>query len=111
VVFAGAGLTPAGTVNYEEYLTKAQAAPDAERGGDQVAGIFYTGGTTGLAKGVMLTHDNIVSNALNVLASLDTTGERWRYLRAAPMFHIAGCSTNGNSPHAGTHVFIPKFDV
>lgn len=69
VVVAGAGLTPAGTVNYEESLAKAPAVPDAERGGDHVAGIFYTGGTTGLAKGVMLTHDNIVSNTLNALAT------------------------------------------
>lgn len=112
VVFAGAGLTPAGTVNYEESLAKAPAVPDAERGGDHVAGIFYTGGTTGLAKGVMLTHDNIVSNTLNALASLDTTREPWVYLHAAPMFHIADCSTNCNlTLMARTHVFIPKFDV
>jgi acyl-CoA synthetase (AMP-forming)/AMP-acid ligase II len=112
VVFAGAGCTPEGTVNYEESLAKAQAVPDAERGGNDVAGIFYTGGTTGLAKGVMLTHDNILSNALNVLASLDTTGRPWVYLHAAPMFHIADCSTSCNlTLMAGTHVFIPKFDV
>jgi long-chain acyl-CoA synthetase len=112
VVFAGAGRTPEGTVNYEESLARAHAVPDVERGGDHIAGIFYTGGTTGLAKGVMLTHNNIVSNALNVLASLATTGERWRYLHAAPMFHIADCSTSCNlTLMASTHVFIPKFDV
>jgi acyl-CoA synthetase (AMP-forming)/AMP-acid ligase II len=112
VVFAGTGLTPKGTVNYEASLATAHAVPDVERGGDHVAGIFYTGGTTGLAKGVMLTHDNIVSNTLNALASMDTTCEPLVYLHAAPMFHIADCSTNCNiTLRAGTHVFIPKFDV
>jgi long-chain acyl-CoA synthetase len=112
IVFAGEGLTPEGTVNYEEHLAKAHAAPDVERGGDQVAGIFYTGGTTGLAKGGMLTHDNIFSNALNALASVDTTGQRWVYLHAAPMFHIGDCSTNCTlTLMASTHVFLPKFDV
>lgn len=51
VVFAGAGPAPEGTVKYEESLAKAPAVRDVERGGDHVAGIFYTGGTTGLAKG------------------------------------------------------------
>lgn len=112
VVFAGAGPAPEGTVNYEESLAKAPAVRDVERGGDHVAGIFYTGGTTGLAKGVMLTHDNIVSNALSLLASLATTGRRWIYLHAAPMFHIADCSTSCSlTLMASTHVFIPKFEV
>ncbi|MGH8659587.1 MAG: acyl-CoA synthetase [Gammaproteobacteria bacterium] len=112
VVFAGAGPVPQGSVDYEESLAKTQALRDVERGGDHVAGIFYTGGTTGLAKGVMLTHDNIVSNALSLLASLATAGKGWIYLHAAPMFHIAGCSTSCSlTLLACTHVFIPKFEV
>jgi acyl-CoA synthetase (AMP-forming)/AMP-acid ligase II len=112
IVFAGEGRTPEGAVNYEEHLARAQAAPDAERGGDQVAGIFYTGGTTGLAKGVMLTHDNVFSSSLNALASWDNTRDRPVYLHAAPMFHLADCSANCNiTLMAGTHVFLPKFDV
>lgn len=60
----------------------------------------------------MLTHDNLVSNALSLLASLATMGRRWIYLHAAPMFHIADCSTSCSlTLMASTHVFIPKFEV
>jgi len=100
----------ADTIGQEEIITAAPIA-DAGRGGDDLAGIFYTGGTTGIPKGVMLTHDNIVSNAMCILAEL-YAGENWVYLHAAPMFHIADCQWNsGVTMLAGTHVFIPKFDA
>jgi long-chain acyl-CoA synthetase len=75
-----------------------------------VAAIFYTGGTTGLSKGVMLTHTNVVSNAICLMA-LTYRGEPWVYLHSAPMFHIADSQFNSAvTLQAGTHVFIPKFD-
>ena len=112
IIFAGEDLASEGMVNYEAALVKASAVPDVERGGDQVAGIFYTSGTTGLAKGVMLTHHNFFNTALNILASLDTTGEPWVYLHAVPMFHIGDGWTNCTlTLRASTHVFMPKFDA
>jgi long-chain acyl-CoA synthetase len=48
--------------------------------------LFYTGGTTGRAKGVMLSHKNIVSNAMHFIMATGV-GERDVYLHAAPMFH------------------------
>ena len=41
--------------------------PDAMRESGDLAGIFYTGGTTGRSKGVMLSHGNLMVNALNAL--------------------------------------------
>ncbi|HEU5103601.1 MAG TPA: long-chain-fatty-acid--CoA ligase [Roseiflexaceae bacterium] len=110
VVFAGDGPTPAGARNYEELLTAAKPIPDAERRGDDVAGIFYTGGTTGQAKGVMLTHSNFLSQAINVLAALQCD-EDWVYLHAAPMFHLGDISGMlALTMCAGSHAFISKFD-
>ena len=92
-------------------LHGADPVPDRLRGGDDVAGIFYTGGTTGRSKGVMLTHDNILSNMMNGLAGV-YKGEHWVYLHVAPMFHIADCSINCIvTTIAGTHVFVPRFDI
>ncbi len=77
---------------------------------DDLAGIFYTGGTSGAAKGVMLSHRNLVTNALHmtVAAAYD---ERDTFLHAAPMFHLA----DGSSIHALTwrgarHVVLPSFE-
>jgi long-chain acyl-CoA synthetase len=62
--------------------------PDAEAGDGDLAGIFYTGGTTGRSKGVMLSHRNLMANSRNMLAER-LTHENAVYLHAAPMFHLA----------------------
>ena len=54
-----------------------------------LAGLFYTGGTTGASKGVMLTHRNLMANAQHWLASVPQN-EQDRSLVMAPMFHAAG---------------------
>ncbi len=112
IVFMGRGPTPEGTYDYEEILTDADAVPDAMRGGNDLAGTFYTGGTTGLPKGVMLSHDNIMFNTLNSLGQFYKEGKSWTYLHVAPMFHLADCSTNCSvATIASTNVFIPAFTV
>jgi acyl-CoA synthetase (AMP-forming)/AMP-acid ligase II len=108
-ILLGDGEPAENVLAYEEILAGAEPAVDAERGGDDIALISYTGGTTGLPKGVMLTHNNSVSNALSSLAIM-YDGEPWTYLHTAPMFHIADSQWNsGVTMQAGTHVFAQKF--
>ncbi|MGV0791850.1 acyl-CoA synthetase [Mycolicibacterium sp. XJ1819] len=100
---------PPGTRPYEE-LVAAPAVEDAGVGGDALAGLFYTGGTTGTSKGVMLSHHNLVWNMMNVIAGMNYHQDM-TYLHSAPMFHLAdGGATFGVSACGGRHVFVPRFD-
>lgn len=93
-----------------ESLLDAPPAEEFEAQDNDVAGIYYTGGTTGVSKGVMLTHRNLVTNAANIIAAVGYHSDS-SYLHAAPMFHLAdGASTFAVTMLGGVHVFIPRFD-
>ena len=74
-----------------EYEALLQAAPEATPAitPDSMAGLFYTGGTTGKSKGVILTHANLMANAVQTQMAQPLL-ESDRYLTMAPMFHAAG---------------------
>ena len=96
---------------YEALLGRSEPTPlTGPVNEDDVAGLFYTGGTTGKAKGVMLSHRNVVFNALSVALSQNYS-EHDAYLHAAPMFHLAdGGSTYAITWLGGKHVFVPAFE-
>jgi long-chain acyl-CoA synthetase len=75
---------------YEALLAAAAPAdfPD-DLTEDTLAGLFYTGGTTGASKGVMLTHRNLVANALHFQACSPFRPDTC-WLVVAPLFHLAG---------------------
>src|SRR3954466_3198620 len=96
--------------DYERLIAEAPEGPWADVGEHDLAGLFYTGGTTGAAKGVMLTHGNLIANALHFMACWPFTPET-RWLVVAPMFHAAGTSGALATVWAGgRHVMLPAFD-
>jgi long-chain acyl-CoA synthetase len=78
-----------------------------EREADDLAWLFYTSGTTGRPKGVMLSHGNLVAMSLCYLADVDQATPNDASLYAAPISHGAGLY---NFPHVrmgGRHV-VPE---
>ena len=96
---------------YEALLAKSREGSLGE-GIDEntLAGLFYTGGTTGASKGVMLTHRNLVANTYHWIATAHPEPED-RFLVIAPLFHAAG--SNGVLASvwtAGCQIILPSFD-
>lgn len=75
-----------------------------------LAGLFYTGGTTGASKGVMLSHRNLIANCHNWTAIAQPTSEDISTVMA-PLFHAAGTnSVIASIWSGGTQLVIPAFN-
>lgn len=81
--------------------------------GSDVVALPYSSGTTGLPKGVMLTHRNIVANTLQSCVALDVIGADDVLVGVLPFFHVYGLVVVMNMAlHQGaTVVTIPRFDL
>ncbi len=101
-----AGKTTYIDVDRREYRTLAHAAPQpvADVDADDVAWLFYTSGTTGQPKGVMLTHRNLLAMSLNYLADVDHAAVGDHLLHAAPMSHGSGIYIVPNVAAAATQL-------
>lgn len=79
---------------------------------DDVAVLPYSSGTTGLSKGVMLTHRNLVANILQVLGPADIS-EDDTIIAVLPFFHIYGMQVLLNTGLAAgaTIITMPRFDL
>jgi long-chain acyl-CoA synthetase len=98
--------------DYDDALRSAAPMPlGHDVGPSTLAGLFYTGGTTGPSKGVMLTHGNLIANAWNLMTAVALTSED-RYLVMAPMFHAAGTvAVLGCVALAACQVIVPAFEA
>ncbi|HEY9777078.1 MAG TPA: long-chain-fatty-acid--CoA ligase [Planktothrix sp.] len=97
--------------DYEELISNSpsKTLPDVNIESDDLAQLYYTSGTTGKAKGVMLTHGNATFNALGAVSELQLTdSDVWAHV--APIFHLADAwSLFAITWVGGKHVFVPYF--
>ena len=81
----------AGVYSYAQVIACTDAEPIPTINVDSIAALPYSSGTTGLSKGVMLSHRNLVSNVLQYIGAGDFK-ETDVTLIVSPMFHIMGFS-------------------
>ncbi|MBC5765810.1 class I adenylate-forming enzyme family protein [Ramlibacter albus] len=88
---------------------KLEPMPDTRTGGDALAAILYTGGTTGKSKGVMLSHANFWTASMTRGAELNNSPQSLSLL-VAPLFHVAGLGRLvGQSIVGGSCITMSQF--
>jgi long-chain acyl-CoA synthetase len=102
------------TLNFYDLVRGVPAAalpPVALDVAEDLIALPYSSGTTGLPKGVMLTHRNLVANALQATSAGRIT-ERDTFLNFLPFYHIYGTMLMGKAVAAGaTQVIMERFDL
>lgn len=112
VIYVGDGPVPEGMLGFDDLVGAAAPVEDAYRHGEDLAGIFYTGGTTGFPKGVMLPQRALWTSAMSFGAGAGQLTAGDRNLLAAPMFHIAGSAMLfAVTMFGGSHAIIPGFEA
>lgn len=109
-IYLGEETCPPDMVGYEAMIAAAAPAEDRLRAEDDLAGLFYTGGTTGFPKGVMLGHRGLWYNAMVIVSACRIEADSV-CLHAAPMFHLAdGAMAQGINLAGAQHAYVPAFD-
>lgn len=91
-------------------VEEGKRAPHIEREPTDVAMILYTSGTTGRAKGAMLTHENIYANARDFGTSLEYDGDD-RVIATLPIFHAFALTVVVHAPliRGASLILVPSF--
>ena len=90
----------------------ARSGDDDDLDADATALLMYTSGTTGVPKGVMLTHANLVANAMSISAE-HQLGRQDRVLGVLPLYHINAFVVTMLAPlaHQGSVAMAAKFSA
>jgi long-chain acyl-CoA synthetase len=107
-----------GDLYFEDFLTHDNVIPEIPIDiHEDIALLQYTGGTTGVSKGVMLTHYNLLANIIQVCDftynAVDEKPENFKIVSVLPMFHVYGLSCNSLAAiRIGCNqLILPRFDV
>jgi acyl-CoA synthetase (AMP-forming)/AMP-acid ligase II len=111
VIHMGNAATPANAIAYDALRRDVTPVTGLGGGGEEMAGIFYTGGTTGHPKGAMLCHTGLVATLLAGKMGDEEPDENVAILAVLPMFHLAGAQLAVASAMAGRQLIMhPIFD-
>lgn len=114
ILWTGEGIAvrEARDLHYEKALEQGEPVdpPETRISGEDIAQIYYTSGTTGRPKGVMLSHKNVTTHALGTIAEIHLA-DRDVWIHVAPLFHLADAwATWAITWVGGTHVLVREFD-
>ena len=102
---------PNRSVFKEDLMKEPEELPELQIQDNEMAHLYYTSGTTGQPKGVVLTHRNSFIHAENAVEEMELSSDD-RWLHVAPMYHLADSwSTWAITLVGGTHVFVPEFNA
>ncbi|MDT4789491.1 Long-chain-fatty-acid--CoA ligase [compost metagenome] len=110
LIHAGDGEAPDGMHSFERLIADSAPIADSGHGGDDLAVIMYTGGTTGLPKGVMMSHASLWS-CMFMRMTVAPIRDDSLALVTSPMFHIAGLAYAAARVVVGVpSCFLPMFE-
>ncbi len=107
-VSGGDGVT---FLDYERSLAEATPLREPARAWqpDDMVQLYYTSGTTGMPKGVMLTQGNVMANAMHGIMVMHFD-ERDVWVHGTPMFHLADAWSSWTVTWVGgTHIYLREF--
>lgn len=107
---------PKNTISFSTVLgADHRKAPRVRRKQSDTAALLYSSGTTGLSKGVVLSHRNIIAVAMQLHLDAPSVDRDRRYVCTLPMFHVYGLAvlvlgqlTRGRRTSL---IILPKFEV
>ncbi|CAI9290033.1 unnamed protein product [Lactuca saligna] len=116
VVFLGSESSRKGCFSCKDLISKSPSVselPDVSIQGDDTAALLYSSGTTGVSKGVVLSHRNFISVSQMITSDQRLMGENdGRHVCFLPMFHISGLGVvlYSHLQEGNTIISMRKFD-
>ncbi len=97
----GKGKNASGVIKEQLESIKSEIIPD------EMVSLIYTSGTTGTSKGVMLSHENLIKNALAAAEVFQLTSQD-RYLAIIPVCHVGGRMGNYQTQYSGACIYYAE---